>query len=52
MLAGFADGMDQARAAGRPIVVRALLTAMRTAARSLEIAELAVRYRDVGRGRL
>ena len=30
------------------IVVRALLTAMRTTARSLEIAELAVRYRDLG----
>lgn len=52
VLAGFADGMDQARAAGRPMVVRALLTAMRTAARSLEIAELAVRYRERGRGRL
>jgi adenosine deaminase len=48
ILAGFGTGMDEARAAGRPIVVRALLTAMRTAARSLEIAELAVRYRDVG----
>ncbi len=48
VLAGFAAGMEQARAAGQPIVVRALLTAMRTAARSLEIAELAVRYRDVG----
>ena len=30
----------------RPIRVRTLLTAMRTAARSLEIAELAVRWRD------
>lgn len=48
VLAGFAAGMEQARADARPIVVRALLTAMRTAARSLEIAELAVRYRDVG----
>jgi adenosine deaminase len=48
VLAGFGAGMAQARAAGRPIVVRALLTAMRTAARSLEIAELAVRYRDTG----
>ncbi|HXW79067.1 MAG TPA: adenosine deaminase [Acidimicrobiales bacterium] len=48
VLTGFAAGMDQARANGRPIVVRALLTAMRTAARSLEIAELAVRYRDTG----
>jgi adenosine deaminase len=33
---------------GRRITVYALLTAMRTAARSLEIAELAVRYRDQG----
>jgi adenosine deaminase len=48
VLAGFAVGMDDALAAGRPIVTRVLLTAMRTAARSLEIAELAVRYRDRG----
>jgi adenosine deaminase len=47
-LMGFEDGMAAAAAAGRPIVVRALLTAMRSAARSLEIAELAVRYRDRG----
>ncbi|HJZ25861.1 MAG TPA: adenosine deaminase [Streptosporangiaceae bacterium] len=33
---------------GRGITVYALLTAMRTAARSLEIAELAVRHRDEG----
>ena len=33
---------------GRPITLRALLTAMRHAARSLEIAELAIRYRDEG----
>ncbi len=48
VLAGFADGMATAATKGRLIVVRALLTAMRTAARSLEIAELAVRHRDVG----
>jgi adenosine deaminase len=48
VLAGFADGMEVAREAGRPIVARVLLTAMRTAARSLEIAELAVHYRDRG----
>ncbi len=35
-------------AAERPITMRALLTAMRHAARSLEIAELAVRFRDAG----
>ncbi|MBC7375180.1 MAG: adenosine deaminase, partial [Frankiales bacterium] len=34
--------------AGRPIRVVTLLTAMRHAARSLEIAELAVSYRDTG----
>jgi len=34
--------------AGRGITVYALLTAMRTAARSSEIAELAVKYRDDG----
>jgi adenosine deaminase len=43
VLAGFRRG-----SAGRRITVRTLLTAMRTAARSLEIAELAVRFRDVG----
>ena len=37
-----------AAAAGTPIRVGALLTAMRHAARSMEIAELAVRYRDDG----
>lgn len=46
--AGFRDGEAEAAREGRPIVVRALLTAMRHAARSREIAELAVRYRDRG----
>src|SRR5215475_19102 len=41
------DGFRQG-SAGRGITVYALLTAMRTAARSLEIAELAVRHRDAG----
>ena len=40
---GFRAGSE-----GRPIEVRTLLTAMRTAARSLEIADLAVRWRDRG----
>ncbi|MBX6356270.1 MAG: adenosine deaminase [Micromonosporaceae bacterium] len=48
VLAGFADGVQQAAAAGTPIRVGTLLTAMRHAARSMEIAELAVRYRDAG----
>src|SRR5690242_4348753 len=43
VLDGFRQGSE-----GRGITVYALLTAMRTAARSLEIAELAVRYRDEG----
>src|SRR6202008_4984720 len=43
VLDGFRDGSEDGR-----IKVRALLTAMRTAARSLEIAELAVRHRDNG----
>lgn len=41
------DGFEQG-SRGRPITVRTLLTAMRTAAHSLEIAELAVRWRDRG----
>jgi adenosine deaminase len=45
---GFREGERRARAAGHPIRVGALLTAMRHAARSLEIAELANRYRDLG----
>lgn len=43
VLAGFAAGSSEAG-----IRVGTLLTAMRHAARSMEIAELAVRYRDVG----
>ncbi len=43
VLAGFRLG-----SASSGIAARALLTAMRTTARSLEIAELAVRYRDLG----
>jgi adenosine deaminase len=46
--AGFEEGQKVARANGQPIVVRQLLTAMRHQARSREIAELVVRYRDEG----
>ncbi|RJO72240.1 adenosine deaminase [Nocardia panacis] len=49
-LAGFREGMAAAAAAETPIVVTCLLTAMRHAARSREIAELAVRFRDSGVG--
>jgi len=48
VLEGFRLGCASQARAGRRITVYALLTAMRTAARSLEIAELAVRYRDRG----
>ena len=43
MLAGFRRGAE-----GRPITVGLIITAMRQAARSVEIAELAVRHRDEG----
>ncbi|WP_280451510.1 adenosine deaminase [Nocardia cyriacigeorgica] len=49
-LAGLREGMAAAEAAGTPIVAICLLTAMRHAARSREIAELAVRFRDRGVG--
>jgi adenosine deaminase len=48
VLDGFRAGAASAARGGRHITVYALLTAMRTAARSLEIAELAVRHRDAG----
>ncbi|ROQ66522.1 adenosine deaminase [Streptomyces sp. 840.1] len=46
--AGFREGEARARRDGNRIRVGALLTAMRHAARSLEIAELANRYREQG----
>ncbi|MGH9292420.1 MAG: adenosine deaminase [Acidimicrobiales bacterium] len=48
VLDGFELGTSAARARGENIRVYGLLTAMRTAARSLEIAETAVRHRDAG----
>jgi len=48
VLAGFAQGERDAAAAGREITVRCLVTAMRHAALSREIAELAIRFRDKG----
>ncbi|QSB15474.1 adenosine deaminase [Natronosporangium hydrolyticum] len=49
VLAGFAEGAAQVAGRGGPgITIGTLLTAMRHAARSMEIAELAVRYRDHG----
>ncbi|HEY9312719.1 adenosine deaminase [Williamsia sp.] len=48
VLRGFTEGTAEAAARGRRIQVRTLVTAMRHAARSREIAELAVRYRNQG----
>jgi len=48
VLAGFEAGSVLARSAGTPVRIGTLLTAMRNAARSQEIAELSVRFRDVG----
>jgi adenosine deaminase len=47
-LEGFRIGMERAAAAGRPIVMKAIVTAMRQLARSVEVAECAVRWRDAG----
>ncbi|MEC3981223.1 adenosine deaminase [Amycolatopsis sp. H20-H5] len=46
--AGYAEGIGRAAAAGRTIRIGTLLCGMRQHARSVEIAELAVRYRDAG----
>ena len=48
VLAGFELGVADAASAGRRIRIGVLLTAMRTAANSRSIAELAVEYRDKG----
>ena len=48
VISGFSDAEIQMKSQGKPIVLRALLTAMRTAARSSEIAELAVKWREKG----
>lgn len=47
-LAGFRRGSAAAAGAGQPIEIRAIVTAMRQFARSVEIAELSVRHRDEG----
>ena len=47
-LAGFRQGSAAAAAAGHAIEIRAIVTAMRQFARSVEIAELSVRHRDQG----
>lgn len=48
ILEGYRIGEERAAAAGHTIVVRSLVTAMRQAARSVEVAECAIRWRDAG----
>ncbi|MHB8397604.1 MAG: adenosine deaminase [Candidatus Limnocylindrales bacterium] len=48
MIDGFRLGSVRAATAGHPIVVRALVTAMRQADHATDIAELALRHRDEG----
>jgi len=45
---GFREGERRAAAAGTPITIRTLITAMRQFERAVEIAQLAVRWRDDG----
>jgi adenosine deaminase len=47
-LEGFKLGAARAEEAGHSIVMKMLVTAMRQAARSVEVAECAVRWRDAG----
>ncbi len=48
ILDGFREGERRVRAKGGRIVLKLLVSAMRQAARSVEVAELAVRHRDEG----
>jgi adenosine deaminase len=47
-LEGFRIGAMQAAEVGRPIVMKVIVTAMRQYARSVEVAEAAIRWRDAG----
>jgi adenosine deaminase len=47
-LEGFRLGAERAAEAGHPITMKVLVTAMRQAARSVEVAECALRWRDAG----
>jgi len=48
ILDGFRIGSARAAEAGHPITMKLLITAMRQAARSVEVAECAIRWRDAG----
>jgi adenosine deaminase len=47
-LEGFKVGAERAEAEGHPIVMKVIVTGMRQYARSLEVAQAAVRWRDAG----
>jgi adenosine deaminase len=47
-LEGFRVGSQRAAVAGQAVVIKMLVTAMRQAARSVEVAACAVRWRDAG----
>ena len=47
-LEGFRIGVERAAAAGHGITMKMIVTAMRQAARSVEVAECAIRWRDAG----
>ena len=47
-LEGFRLGSERAAAAGTSIAMKVIITAMRQAARSVEVAECAIRWRDAG----
>jgi len=48
VLEGFNEGVSQAKSEGHTIIVRTLLSAIRSAQNSVQIAELAVKWRDSG----
>ena len=48
VLAGFAEGTAEAKAAGHWIRIGTLLTAMRTSSNARQVAELVIEYRDRG----
>jgi len=48
VLEGFREGEQQSKSEGHPIVARAILSAMRQAAHSKEVAQVAIDFRDAG----
>jgi adenosine deaminase len=48
VVAGFRQGEEQSKAEGHPIVAQAILSAMRQAHNSTEVAKVAIDFRDAG----